>query len=100
MVSSSGGAASTINRNEASGGTAVRRRERSSQLISRSAGQFMQNYLVGEHAYGLAITVQSADIHIHLSTLHSSCHPTVREISIDQGSDVLVGTAALDPQLM
>src|SRR5947207_9702407 len=90
MISSSEWAARITNRGELLDGTVRIWRDNSCHSVRESACRFMQSRLTGEHAYRLAIAVERADVNVSLAAFHANCISTIREISIDQGADVLV----------
>src|SRR5262245_42709456 len=100
MVSSSGWAASTASRSELSSCAGKSRRETSVQRDLESAGHFMKCGLARKHPYRFAIPVQCAHIDVGVSAFNSVGLPSIKEVGIDESSQIFVRPAAADPQLM
>src|SRR6185312_4128721 len=100
MVSSSGWAANIRILTEGSEFAICSRRESRLQLWARSACQFMLFGLTGKNSQCLSISIQCTYIYVNIAPLHALRLAAVRQISIDQRAQVLIRTAAIEPQTM
>src|SRR5256885_10770737 len=100
MVSSSGCAANKRIRSEGSERVVCSRHESRFQYCCRSACKFMLFRLIGKNAQCLAISIQRAHVYINIAPLHANCRATIREIGIDQRSQVFVDAPAIKPEAM